>query len=462
MRLFPRIGKDCLVLSSPDYQEERTGHILLIWKDAPYWSVVDRELFALLSRLDGTRTLEDASGNASIPREVLRFLNTLLKMGVMKDARRSTKSKPPTKSTCARIESVHVNLTRHCNLACVSCYDTHPASIGDDSELSSAEYIGFLKDIKPFVGRSCTCTIFGGEPFLYPDKLFEVAEYAVSRGMQTTVSTNGTIVTDELAKHAKRMRLNVQVGIDGYMAPLNDSIRGDGSFVRTVGGIRTLTRNKVHTILNMVCHDEDSSRLGDFYHFAAELGVDEAKFTPMKQFGGASDERFVPARTKDLVNEAYQMLKRHPEFSALMGRDTLSVLANTCRYSIRRQSCGVGTQTVLLDSDGSIYPCLHTRFPAFRVANLRDEAFSFADSWKNSLVLDEIRSVSAVNSTDGKCSDCPVVYWCLGGCHGEKYAASGTMEKTPPNCDDRRESIIDVLWMISESPEVVKNGSIIC
>ena len=44
-----------------------------------------------------------------------------------------------------------------------------------------------------------SCFFSGGEPTLHPD-LPELAQYAVRRGMRAVISTNGTLLTAQLAQ----------------------------------------------------------------------------------------------------------------------------------------------------------------------------------------------------------------------------------------------------------------------
>ena len=43
----------------------------------------------------------------------------------------------------------------------------------------------------------------GGEPLMRPD-LLELAQYAVDHGMRAVISTNGTLITEEMARTSAR------------------------------------------------------------------------------------------------------------------------------------------------------------------------------------------------------------------------------------------------------------------
>ena len=138
------------------------------------------------------------------------------------------------------------------------------------------------------------------------------------------------------------------------------------------------------------------------------------------------------------------------ELRRLAGRDAFSILGSTCRLSVRRQSCGSGRRTFLLDSDGALYPCVNTRLPEFRFGGIRDAGFDFETAWRRSHVLAEYRSRTSVERENGGCRDCVVRHWCLGGCRGETYAATGRLEDRSPSCEDLRAAVLEMFWTISE------------
>lgn len=458
-----RIENRYLAMKQPDYQLERDGRFLLIWGDIPHWVIVDNELLGLLRQLDGKKSLNELLGALMpLPPDITRYFNILLKKGVLQDTRRSSRILPDLDFDNIPIENISINLTRKCNLRCKFCYNLGSLPHNVSEDLSAQEIIGFLKSIRKSLSRNPSLAILGGEPALFPDKLFDIAAYSIYNGFNALVSTNGILIDADFAIRARNTGLQVQVSIDGHNAELNDPVRGNGTFDKIVKGIKILVRNDVHTIISMVCHSGNIEYLEDFYRFAGLLGVNEARFIPLKQIGGAQHGEFAPVDTKDMIVKAYTMLCNNPDMVKFMGRDALSIMANTCRYSIRKQSCGTGLQTLLLDSDGSIYPCLSTCVPEFKAANIRDASFDFHKVWRNSFVLRNIREQTAVNNVDAKCAQCPVRYWCLGGCHGETYAITGNLMSLPPDCRDMHQAIIEMLWMLGEKPDLAKSGTQSC
>lgn len=126
------------------------------------------------------------------------------------------------------------NITRRCNLKCVHCY-AHARDEEFPDELTTEEGRKVLDDLAQF---GCPVVLFsGGEPLMRPD-LMELASYAVGKGMRAVISTNGTLITPDVARQLKTIGLSyVGISLDG-MQEVNDRFRGlKGAFQMALDGI---------------------------------------------------------------------------------------------------------------------------------------------------------------------------------------------------------------------------------
>ncbi len=127
------------------------------------------------------------------------------------------------------------NVGRRCNLKCVHCY-SHSQNLEYSGELTTEEGRALIEDLARF--GSPVILFSGGEPLLRKD-LLDLAQLATDRGMRAVVSTNGTLITEDLARRLKRIGLSyVGVSLDG-MEETNDRFRGvKGAFNAALRGIR--------------------------------------------------------------------------------------------------------------------------------------------------------------------------------------------------------------------------------
>ena len=333
-----------------------------------------------------------------------------------------------------RIENIAINVTRRCNLRCRFCYNLERLVDSSAGELSLADIVSVLDASRPFWRDRPSLSILGGEPLLDENKTLGLITYAHKKGLVPIVSTNGTLISPGFARQAAKHAAEVQVSVDGALDGTNDHVRGKGSFARAVAGIKVLVEAGTHTILSMVCHKGNFSELEQFYELGLSLGVSEVRFIPLKRIGGADTSGCKPVPLDELIAAAVSLFRKHPEYKPLTGRDAFSIVASSCQHAIRRVSCGTGVQTFLLDANGDIYPCLNTNVPSLRVANVREPGFSFAEMWRGSSVLQEVRRSTAICSPTNVCRRCEVRQWCLGGCKGETLATRGDFRLNAWNC----------------------------
>jgi len=131
------------------------------------------------------------------------------------------------------------NCTKACNLRCIHCYARADGSCAPD-EMSFDEGKALIDDLAAF--GSPVLLFSGGEPLCRKD-LPELAEYAVSKGMRAVISTNGTLIDDDVARRLKAIGLSyVGVSLDG-LRETNDRFRGlQGAFDKALEGIRACKR----------------------------------------------------------------------------------------------------------------------------------------------------------------------------------------------------------------------------
>jgi 12,18-didecarboxysiroheme deacetylase len=127
------------------------------------------------------------------------------------------------------------NVTKQCNLKCLHCYAKATAGPAPD-ELTLEEGLALLQDLKDF---GVPVVLFsGGEPLMRAD-LFELIDWTVTHGMRAVLSTNGTLITPEVAQSLKTLSLSyVGLSLDG-IAPTHDKFRGlSGAFAAALAGVR--------------------------------------------------------------------------------------------------------------------------------------------------------------------------------------------------------------------------------
>ncbi|HDL07734.1 MAG TPA: 12,18-didecarboxysiroheme deacetylase [Desulfobacteraceae bacterium] len=177
------------------------------------------------------------------------------------------------------------NITRQCNLKCIHCY-AQAKDISFDNELSTEEGISLLDDLAQF---GVPVILFsGGEPLVRKD-LFELAAYAVKKGMRAVISTNGTLLTEKRARMLKNIGLSyVGISLDG-MEKIHDRFRGvKGAFKKTVEGIKNCQKAEIKVGLRFTINRFNADEIPKIFHFIEKMGIPRVCFYHLVYSGRGS------------------------------------------------------------------------------------------------------------------------------------------------------------------------------
>jgi len=143
--------------------------------------------------------------------------------------------RPTPRSAKERRPVVAWNVTRRCNLKCIHCYTDSDESASPD-ELTTDEGKTLLDDLATF--QIPALLFSGGEPLMRKD-IFELIAYARKLGIRSTLSTNGTLITPEIAQRVKDVGVSyVGISLDG-IGEVNDCFRGKkGAFELAMRGFK--------------------------------------------------------------------------------------------------------------------------------------------------------------------------------------------------------------------------------
>jgi len=125
-----------------------------------------------------------------------------------------------------------------CNLRCKHCY------VGTKNEESDLSLDNWKSIINEAVSLGINIFgIVGKEPLLTPDKTFDLIDYIKQNYPKTIVGfvTNGTLLDKHIKTIIKANLDYIDISIDGTEEG-HDYIRGEGSFQRTLSGIRELIK----------------------------------------------------------------------------------------------------------------------------------------------------------------------------------------------------------------------------
>lgn len=142
---------------------------------------------------------------------------------------------------------VYLELTRACNLKCIHCLNN--SGIKQKDELTKEDLLKLIKNFSSHGVQEIRFT--GGEPLLF-NGIYDLIKFATEEGICTSLGTNGTLVTKEVAKKLKESGLKkVVVSIDGNKK-IHDKIRGKKNYQKAMNGLKYLQKNGINVRVNSV------------------------------------------------------------------------------------------------------------------------------------------------------------------------------------------------------------------
>jgi len=309
---------------------------------------------------------------------------------------------------------VQWHLTERCNLRCRHCYQS-----GAVSEMSCEEICRAVDNVRSAfeswvteydMEMSPSFHFTGGEPFLRQD-LFAILDYVRKCGFSIALMSNGTLIDGDMARRIREAGVSdVQISLDG-LESTHDSLRGKGSFQRTLEGIRNLVSQGVEANINLTVSRINMGQTGELVRLAEELGVGAIAFSRLVPTGrgkGLSSETL----TREEIAHFYGELQGFKDKSkvVVISRDPLSAIADMGGEIPQTEmpvgGCAAGIFGVTITADGTVMPCRRMDLP---VGNIKET--SFRELWAESPVLGSLRRREGYH---GGCDSCR--YWAV--CRG--------------------------------------------
>ena len=348
------------------------------------------------------------------------------------------------------------NVTRRCNLKCVHCY-AHAKNIAFDNELSTSEGKILIDDLVEF---GVPVMLFsGGEPLVRKD-LPELAAYAVKKGMRAVISTNGTLITPQIAQTLKDIGLSyVGISLDG-MEEINDRFRGvKGAFRLALKGIENCKKAGIKVGLRFTINKSNAGQIPEIFKLLEEMDIPRVCFYHLVYSGRGSElvkedlsheesrkavdlimdltkqlhDRNNPKEVLTVDNHAdgpylyLRLLKENPE----RARKVLELLEMN-----EGNSSGIGIGSI--SWDGEVYADQFWRHYSF--GNVRNRPFSKIWADTSDPLMKKLKEKK--RHAKGRCATCRWLDICAGNFRVRSEAVTGDVWAPDPACYLTDEEIV--------------------
>lgn len=341
------------------------------------------------------------------------------------------------------------NSTRTCNLTCRHCYMSSDAK-KYQNELTTVEAKQFIDDLAEF---NVPVLLFsGGEPLIRPD-FFELATYAAEKGVRPTLSTNGTLITREVAQKIKDIGVGyVGISLDG-LREVNDKFRGkEGAFEAAMQGIKNCVAVGQRVGLRFTINHHNIQELDQIFDFIEEENIDRVCFYHLVYSGRGNAmmaEDVTPEESRKAMDT---IIRRTKDFEARGLKKEILTVDNHCdgvymyikaiaegdealaaqikEYISMNGGNRSGIAFGEVDPMGYVHPDQFTQHHTF--GNVRERKFS--EIWQ-----DESHELLAglkdrKHLLKGRCSKCQYLDNCNGNFRTRAEATTGDFWESDPAC----------------------------
>ena len=328
------------------------------------------------------------------------------------------------------IKAVCLNIIHACNLRCKYCfadegeYNGHKGNMSLETAKKAIDYV--VKRSGP--RKNIEIDLFGGEPTMMMDTIKEIIAYAReneakwNKRIRFTMTTNATLLTDEMMDYMDKELENIILSIDGRKE-VNDKVRirfdGKGSYDQILPNIKKMVakrdKTKAHTVRGTFTRENL-----DFYEdvkMMVDEGFREISIEPVV----LEDGHPLALRKEDLpkIFESYDKLYDELVQKKAEGKEfnfyhfKVDLNGGPCVYK-RISGCGAGFEYVAITPQGEVYPCHQfVGKEEYKLGSIYDDSYN-ADlgmSFKKAHIYNK-----------PKCRNCWARFYCSGGCQANNIA----------------------------------------
>ena len=331
---------------------------------------------------------------------------------------------PETPLLSAPLE-VHFSVTNACSLGCRHCY--MDSGNREEGELSAA-------DFKKVVDLLAETGVFhmalgGGEALERPD-FFELAQYVRDRGIVPNLTTNGQLLTREIAEQC-RIFGQVNVSIDDIANP-GDGPRNSEALAMAVRAVDNLLEAGVNVGLNCVVIRQNFDHLDEVFAFAGERGLADVEFLRLKPAGRGRQDYFSMRLTPTQNEEFFPLIRDLSQKNQVAAKIDCSFVPMFCwhqpdkglmeQFSV--YGCEAGNVLLGVRSDG--------RFAGCSFCTGDESIFDVRRLWEHSEHLKRFRNWE--DQAPAPCRTCTYLAICKGGCHAVSEFVAGDFYAPDPEC----------------------------
>lgn len=395
--------------------------------------------------LDGVRERFDGRVTAS---DLAQTFENFRELSILCDAPAGPDPGLRTEIRSFPISTVVLNVNTGCNLSCTYCYkeDLDVPSKGRRMNFDTARKSIELLLAEGAVHDRINVIFFGGEPLTNLALIEQVVDYTERRCAEEgkyvdfSMTTNATLLTEEIVDYLDRHRFGLSISMDGPEAVHNRrrlTVGGKGTYSVVASKARMLLaryRSKpVGVRVTMTAGYTDV--LAIHKHLKGELGFFEVGFAPATS--GPLTAFNLDVGELQAVFDGMKALGRDYRDAALRGENNgfsnmHQLMSDLYEGRKKVLPCGAGVGLLAVDHQGDLNLC--HRFTGSDMPRFGNVGEGIAKEALGAFLE------KATDRADKGCATCRIRNLCAGGCYHESYAHFGDpLSPTYHYCDLMRD-----------------------
>jgi MoaA/NifB/PqqE/SkfB family radical SAM enzyme len=159
-------------------------------------------------------------------------------------------------------QRIFIEITTKCNLRCRLCHLWKSVDLAN--KLAISEKLLFLKEVFEWKevqnntkAPPCVVILTGGEPFLFPNQVFQLSKFCKNRNVDCYINSNGSLLNPHLREIMDSGLKALTLSIDSHKGVIHASLRGMSglfeSLIRLIKKFNQLKADSANIIPPKLC-----------------------------------------------------------------------------------------------------------------------------------------------------------------------------------------------------------------
>ncbi len=353
---------------------------------------------------------------------------------------------------------VTLSITHDCNLRCDYCYagEKHNSAM----ELTTAKKIVDFAFLITPENEPIDFGFFGGEPLLQYQLIEKIITYINDKNSSHPrtfhMTTNGTLLNDEIIEFLRKYEIKLNVSIDGP-EHIHDKYRKDkhnqGTLKKVLKNIKQLSK-ELHIQVNAVYTPDTVTQLQDIVQFLIQNNLYNIHLNPDITASWEEKDLIAISKSYKEVADIYIDIFTNNKKVAINLLDNKLILFFKGGYDASDR-CGMGKTEFGFAPSGNLYPCERL------IGDDTDKKMIIGNIHNGINLLQRCTLGKSFENANDECKECPVQDYCMNWCGCTNYRMTGYPDKMGAMMCHSERHAIDcakyVFQTLQENPAFVEH-----